>query len=139
MERPVVSVDFCDLGSKQSKTEHWLLKVLQERFDVRLTTSPDFIFYGDGGDVHRMYTCKRVYVGRADVDFAECDYAVVVTENGKAARDSRVLKITSAAEISNAEKEEVLSFFAKVFSETREPIAAKKRMLGRWVLVRKNL
>jgi hypothetical protein len=145
MERPVVSVDFCDLGAREIKTEHWLCKILQERFEVRLTTSPDFVFYGDEGDVHRMYTCVRIYVGGGKADFGECDFAVSVggngkwkMEDGKPSHDERVLKIRSSAGITDGEKQQLLSFFGNVFSATTPPIAAKKRLTGRWVLARKN-
>jgi hypothetical protein len=141
MERPIINLDLCDLGRKESKMKHWLSKVLAERFELRVTTAPDFVFYGDCGDVHRMYTCKKIYVGTGEPDFAKCDYAVVVGENGKwkmeDGKATRVLEIGST-EPNQDDKQRVRTFFETVFRDTAPPVAAKKRIFGRWVLVQKN-
>jgi hypothetical protein len=115
-----------------------LLPILRERFDVRVTTSPDFIVYGDAGDVHRMYTCYKIYLGSGEPDFSECDFAIAVGNNSKSRiANSKVLNIGSA-KVSEVDKKPLLDFFQTVFETTTPPVASKRRLLGRWLRVRRN-
>jgi hypothetical protein len=131
-----IFLDFCDLGRHESKTEHWLLKILQTRFDVRVTTSPDFIIYGDVGDVHRMYTCHKIYIGAEEPKFSECDFAINIGKGKWKMENGKVLR-SDAQNISAADKLRLLDFFQKIFEIKTPPIAAKRWLFGRWLLVRR--
>jgi hypothetical protein len=138
MQPATIFLDFCDLGRRESKTDHWLLPILRERFDVRVTTSPDFIVYGDAGDVHRMYTCKKVYLGTNEPPGSKWDYAVSFgSSKNETRKPTRHLTIGSTP-LSDIDKARMLGFFETIFADGSPPVAAKKRVFGRWMLVRKN-
>lgn len=137
MQPPTIFLDFCDLGQHESKTDHWLLKILRERFDVRVTTSPDFIIYGDAGDVHRMYTCHKVYLGTAKPDFSECDFALNIGTAKWNFEKEKALDLNTT-QVTGSDKQRTLDFFKKIFETEMPPVASKRRLLGRWLLVRRN-
>jgi hypothetical protein len=80
--KPAVYVDFCDLGTRRVKTDEFYFYVLAERFDLRITDKPDFLFHAHEGHLHRLHTCKKIY-WTAEVyapDFNQCDYALTTLE-----------------------------------------------------------
>jgi hypothetical protein len=78
MERKKIHFDLCDFGPRTDKNENFFVKTLRQRFDLELTASPDYLLYTFGTDVHRLYTCKKIYwTPEADwPDFKECDFAI---------------------------------------------------------------
>jgi hypothetical protein len=141
MQAATIFLDFCDLGRYESKTDHWLLAILRERFDVRVTTAPNFIIYGDAGDVHRMYSCHKIYLGSEEPDFSECDFAINIGNGKWKMENGKILEFSAAGKtgaISDVDKQKLLDFFQKIFETTTAPVAAKRRLLGRWLLVRRN-
>jgi len=73
-----IHFDLCDFWTRSEKKENFFFKLLRERFDIQLTTSPDYVLYCFGTQVHRLYTCKKIYfTPEADLpDFGQCDYAI---------------------------------------------------------------
>jgi hypothetical protein len=71
-------IDFCDTWGDFVKTNNLFTRVLRKRYDVEINDKPDFIFYGDGGHRHRLYTCPRIFFsGEATKpNFRECDFAL---------------------------------------------------------------
>jgi hypothetical protein len=78
MDRKKIHFDLCDFGARYEKKENFFFKLLGERFDIELTTSPDYLLYCFGTQVHRLYTCTKIYsTPEADLpDFDQCDYAI---------------------------------------------------------------
>jgi len=78
MNRRKINFDLCDFGERYDKQENFFVKTLRERFDLQLTTSPDYMLYCFGTQVHRLYTCTKIYfTPETDLpDFNECDYAM---------------------------------------------------------------
>jgi alpha(1,3/1,4) fucosyltransferase len=75
---PFITIDFTDFGHTQAKTDYYFYKLLQERFPVRVTDDPDFLIYSHNSNVHRLYTCKKIF-WTSEVyapDWRECDYAL---------------------------------------------------------------
>lgn len=75
---PYITVDFTDFGHAQPKTDYYFFKLLRERFPVRITDDPDFLIYSHNTNVHRLYTCKKIF-WTSEVyapDWNECDYAM---------------------------------------------------------------
>lgn len=78
LSAPFITIDFTDFGHAQSKTDYYFFQLLQERFPVRVTDNPDFLFYSHNSNVHRLYTCKKIF-WTSEVyapDWRECDYAL---------------------------------------------------------------
>ena len=73
-----IRIDFCDCFPGFVKTDNYLFKLLQERFDVELHGQPDFLIYSPYGHAHRLHSCVRIfYSGESDrPDFNECDYSI---------------------------------------------------------------
>lgn len=80
--RKKIRLDFCDFGPNFSKTDFFLYKLLQERFDVELCDQPDFLIYCCGGQTHQLHTCVKVFFsGESDIpDFRECDYSLATAK-----------------------------------------------------------
>jgi hypothetical protein len=75
---PFITMDFTDFGHAQAKTEYYFFKLLQEKFPVRVADDPDFLLYSNNSNVHRLYTCKKIYwTSEAYApDWHDCDYAL---------------------------------------------------------------
>jgi len=73
-----IRIDFCDFGTNFSKTDFYLYRVLQERFEVELCDQPDFLIYCCGGQTHRLHSCVKIFFsGESDIpNFLECDYSI---------------------------------------------------------------
>lgn len=76
--KKIIRLDFCDFGANFYKENNFLYHLLQERFDVRLCSRPDFLIYSHDGDCHRMHDCLKIFytVEAIRPDFRECDYAL---------------------------------------------------------------
>src|SRR5262245_55250835 len=75
---PQINIDFTDFGHTQPKSDYFFYKLLRERFRVEVTDDPDFLFYSHNSNVHRLYTCKKIF-WTSEVyapNWDECDYAM---------------------------------------------------------------
>jgi len=73
-----INIDFTDFGHGQPKEEYYFFTLLRERFPVRVTDDPDFLIYSNNSNIHRLYTCKKIY-WTSEVyapNWRECDYAM---------------------------------------------------------------
>jgi alpha(1,3/1,4) fucosyltransferase len=73
-----INIDFTDFGHAQPKHEHFFFELLRQRYPVEVTDDPDFLIYSHNSNVHRLYTCKKIY-WTSEVyapDWRECDYAL---------------------------------------------------------------
>jgi hypothetical protein len=73
-----INIDFTDFGHVQPKESYYFFNLLRERFPVRVTDDPDFLIYSNNSNVHRLYTCKKIY-WTSEVyapNWRECDYAM---------------------------------------------------------------
>ncbi|MEI6075396.1 MAG: glycosyltransferase family 10 [Verrucomicrobiota bacterium] len=73
-----IRIDFCNFGHCYNKTENYLFKLLQERFDVEICGQPDFLIYNCYGHEHRLHSGVRIFFsGESDLpDYRECDYSI---------------------------------------------------------------
>ncbi|MDE1171154.1 MAG: glycosyltransferase family 10 [Verrucomicrobium sp.] len=76
--KPVLRIDFCDLGPQWDKNDNFLIPKLRTRFDVRIHSNPDILIYGGSGNHHRLYTGRRLFMTGEAIppDFPACDYAI---------------------------------------------------------------
>ena len=75
---PRINIDFTDFGNAFPKTDNFFYHLLRERYDLALTDGPDFLLYSHGSNVHRLYTCRKIY-WTSEVyapDWRGCDYAL---------------------------------------------------------------
>ena len=73
-----INIDFTDFGHGQPKECYYFFNLLRERFPVRVTDDPDFLIYSHNSNVHRLYTCKKIF-WTSEVytpNWLECDYAM---------------------------------------------------------------
>ena len=73
-----IRIDFCDLGINHSKTNHFLTRLLSERFDLDICDQPDFLVYSCFGHEHRLHSGVRIFFSGESVmpDYRECDYSI---------------------------------------------------------------
>src|SRR5580765_3250665 len=73
-----INIDFTDFGHAQPKESYYFFKLLRERFAVEVTDDPDFLIYSHNSNIHRLYTCKKIF-WTSEVfapNWRECDYAM---------------------------------------------------------------
>ena len=75
---PRINIDFADFGQSTPKNDNFFINLLRQRHQIEVTDDPDFLFYSDGSNLHRLYACKKVYWTPEPYwpDFKECDYAI---------------------------------------------------------------
>jgi hypothetical protein len=73
-----LTIDFTDFGSAFPKANNFFVNLLRERFNVEVTDAPDFLFYSHNSNIHRLYTCKKIYWTSEvyEPNWEECDYAL---------------------------------------------------------------
>jgi len=73
-----VKIDFCDIGWNHAKVNHFLYRVLSERFDLELCDQSDFLIHDLFGQVHRLYSGVRImFTGEGDKpDYRIDDYSL---------------------------------------------------------------
>ncbi len=74
-----IRIDFCDIWDGFAKTDHWLWRILRERFDLELCDEPDFLIYCNPlKHVHRLHNCVKIWTAVESwlPDWSECDYAL---------------------------------------------------------------
>lgn len=116
--KPVLCVDFVDFGTRLSKRNNFFTRILENKFDLRITDRPDLLIHSHDGNVHRMYKCKKVFhtVEPYYPNFRESDYSLTFHE----LPDPRNLRLPNYATKMNAE------WLIKKAGET-EIIANQKR------------
>jgi len=77
-ERRKVYIDFVDQGVRRVKTDEYFYKLLSKRFDLKLADTPDFLVHSHDAEVHRLYSCKKIFWTAENYapDFSESDYAL---------------------------------------------------------------
>lgn len=78
MERKKIYIDFLDHGVRRVKTEEYFYRLLQRRFDLQLADTPDYLVHAHDSEVHRLYSCKKIYWTAENYapDFSGSDYAL---------------------------------------------------------------
>ncbi|HXE41926.1 MAG TPA: glycosyltransferase family 10, partial [Candidatus Baltobacteraceae bacterium] len=86
-----VKIDFCDIGWNHVKTNHFLYRVLSERFDLELCDQPDFLVHDLFGHAHRLHSGVRIlFTGEGAIpNYSIDDYSI----NPCASDDSRHLHL----------------------------------------------
>lgn len=76
--KKTVRIDFCDFFTNFNKADNFLVRLLSERFDVKIYDNPDFLIYNCFGHAHRLYSGVRIFFcGESDMpNFRECDYSI---------------------------------------------------------------
>ncbi len=74
-----IKVLFLGFWKDFDPNDNFILDILRERYDVELSTNPDFLFYSTFSADHLYYTdCVKIFYTNEAItpDFNECDYAV---------------------------------------------------------------
>ena len=74
-----IKIKFVDVPREFDKKSNFVLDILRERYEVEISESPDFIFYGIFGIEYLSYVnCVRIFLNGEPVfpNFNDCDYAI---------------------------------------------------------------
>jgi len=76
-EKPTIRLDFCDFNGID-KTDNYFTRLLSQKYRVEINDRPDLVIYSKDSQVHRLYTCKRLFWTGETIlpDFSSCDYAM---------------------------------------------------------------
>ena len=76
--KQTIKIKFVDFFDTFDPTDNEFLYILQKRYNVVQTDTPDYIIYSAFGSRHLHYDCIRIfYTGECITpDFNECDYAI---------------------------------------------------------------
>ena len=75
--KPRIRVGFSDYFKGFDPHNHYLLRLLQERYRFEVCDDPDFLIYFSYSNNFRKYRCMRIFWTGENAwpDFTECDYA----------------------------------------------------------------
>lgn len=78
MNKRTIKIQFVDFWDGFNKHDNEFLTVLKEKYEVKLSDNPDYLFYSGFGFQHLKYNCIRIfYTGECITpNFNECDYAI---------------------------------------------------------------
>lgn len=73
-----INIKFADFWSDQNHTQSFMYKLLSEKFDINLTSDPDYVIYSVFGYDHINFDCVRIFFTgeQCAPDFDIADYAI---------------------------------------------------------------
>ncbi len=77
MTKNRLKVDFVDFHGI-NKNDNPFIKLLSQSYNVEISDRPDILFFGSGGHLNRLYTCKKIFYTNETLDpnWNETDYAL---------------------------------------------------------------
>jgi alpha(1,3/1,4) fucosyltransferase len=75
--KPLIRIGFSGVWPNADMLNYFFYKLLQERFNVRICSPPDFLFYTHTDYEHRLFNCVKIFYTHETIrpNFNECDYA----------------------------------------------------------------
>lgn len=75
--RKTIKLDFADFWPNFNKTDNYFYNLLSSKFEVEISSNPDFVIYSVFGRSYKKYKCIRIFYTGENVrpNFKECDYA----------------------------------------------------------------
>lgn len=75
--KPKVKLDFSDFWRGFDKKDNFFYNLLSQRYDVEISSQPDYLIYSYFGKDYHKYDCIRIYYTGENIrpDFNECDYS----------------------------------------------------------------
>lgn len=73
-----IRINFVDFWGDFNVKENFIIRTLRQRYNVKLSDNPDYLFFGTFGNRHLDYDCiKIMFIGENIApDFNLCDYAL---------------------------------------------------------------
>lgn len=77
-----IKIKYVDFYGGFKPEEHWLYKVLEKRYNVILSETPDYLFFSCFGASYLLYKCVRVFISNEAVypNLNLYDYAVTYSD-----------------------------------------------------------
>lgn len=71
-----VNIQFCGFWNGFDKTNNPVYNILKKRYDVKLTNTPDFLFYSNNGGAEKFKNCVKIFLTGENMipNFNECDF-----------------------------------------------------------------
>lgn len=78
MKRKKIKINYTGLGKEIAPSDMYFTHLLRQRYDVEISDTPDYLFYGVFGNKHQEYDCIRIFFTGENVvpNFNHCDYAI---------------------------------------------------------------
>ncbi len=75
--KPTLNIDFVDFNGID-KVDNWFTRILSREFTVVISDRPDLLIFQEGGHLHRLYTCRKLFWTGESIlpDFRTTDYAM---------------------------------------------------------------
>jgi hypothetical protein len=75
--KETIKLDFVDFWPNFNKTDNYFYNLLSSKFEVEISSNPDFVIYSVFGRSYKKYKCIRIFYTGENVrpNFKECDYA----------------------------------------------------------------
>lgn len=72
-----IKIGYCDFGDNFNPETHLFTKLLQTKYEVIISDTPDYLFYATAGQEHHSFDGIRIYYTGENVipNFNCCDYA----------------------------------------------------------------
>lgn len=81
-QKKIIKVKYVDFYPEFVIEEHWLYKILKERYIVLLSEDPEYLIYSCFGTQYLRYDCIRIFISNEALypDFNVADYAVTYSD-----------------------------------------------------------
>lgn len=73
-------VDYCKDDSEANFYDNWLVQLLQKKYDIVYSKTPDFVIYSCYGMEHLKYDCMRIAICLENmrIDWNVADYGIEI-------------------------------------------------------------
>jgi hypothetical protein len=61
MPKPLLKLDFANMLRGFDKNDNFFVHLLAPHYDVRIVDRPDFLFFTQEGDRHKLYDCVKIF------------------------------------------------------------------------------
>lgn len=81
-KKPDIRVKYVDFYSRFNPKEHWTYKILERKYNVVFSESPDYLFFSCFGNTYLQYNCIRIFISNEAVypNLNLYDYAVTYAD-----------------------------------------------------------
>ncbi len=81
-EKATIKIKYIDFYPEFIPQEHWLYKLLVNKYNVVFSETPDYLFFSCFGNRYLQYNCIRIFVSNEAVypNLNLCDYAVTYAD-----------------------------------------------------------
>jgi len=87
-----VKIQFVDFWSTYSMFHHFILDILKGKYEIVISSNPDFLFYSCYGEDHKKFSCIKIFYTGENLrpNFYDCEFSMSFDYNDFGGRNFRL-------------------------------------------------